>query len=217
MAAARRRRPAACRSKRRLVRAPIVLLIGAALLCLGWAESWDAIRAAAGTVHAIRADFVQEKHLPMLTRPLISHGRLFYRHPDSLRWEYLEPVHSVLLMHDGEAQRFVTVDGKLVADAGMRLQAMQFVMPEISGWLGGEFEDNPLFAATLEDGGIIRLEPRDAGMAQVIQRIELTLADQPGIIRSVRIYESENAFTTMIFSNTVVNPQLDPSIFREAG
>ena len=216
MAAIRRGLPAMpVGPRRRTWRALVVGLAVSALLCLGWADSWDAIRAAAANVHAIRADFVQEKHLPMLAHPLISHGKLYYQRPDSLRWEYTEPVRSVLLMHAGEARRFVAVDGKLVPDAGMRLEAMQFVMPEISGWLGGRFQDNAMFAATLEAGNRIQLVPRDAGMAKVIQRIELTLADQPGVIKTVRIFESEDAYTTMTFVNTTVNPQLDPRIFSE--
>ncbi|MBC2712346.1 MAG: outer membrane lipoprotein carrier protein LolA [Desulfosarcina sp.] len=179
------------------------LLLIAATFCPGWADTWESIRAAAGNVDAISADFVQEKHLPILARPLVSKGRLFYRRPDSLRWEYTSPVKSVLLMHDGDARRFVQSDQGLVEDASVRLQAMQFVMPEISGWLGGRFQDNPLFDASLHGTNKILLVPKDAGMARFIQRIELFMSDRPGVIEKVMIFESEDAFTRMVFSNTV--------------
>ena len=188
----------------------------AAGLCLGWADTWDGIRAAAGNVDAISADFVQEKHLPILAKPLVSRGRLFYRRPDALRWEYTSPVKSVLLMHDGDARRFVQSDQELVEDASVRLQAMQFVMPEISGWLGGRFQDNPLFDASLHGANKILLVPKDAGMARFIQRIELLLSDRPGVIEQVLIFESDDAFTRMVFRNTQVNPALDDRLFREA-
>ena len=191
-------------------------LLIAAGLCLGWADTWDGIRAAAGNVDAISADFVQEKHLPILAKPLVSRGRLFYRRPDALRWEYTSPVKSVLLMHDGDARRFVQSDQGLVEDASVRLQAMQFVMPEISGWLGGRFQDNPLFDASLHGANKILLVPKDAGMARFIQRIELLLSDRPGVIEQVLIFESDDAFTRMVFRNTQVNPALDDRLFREA-
>ena len=192
------------------------VLIMALCLCLGWAETWEGIRAAAANVHAISADFTQEKHLPILAKPLISKGRLYYRRPDSLRWEYTSPVKSVLLMHDGEARRFVQTDRGLVEDAGVRLQAMQFVMPEISKWLSGRFQDNPLFKASLKPPNRILLVPTDAGMKRFIQRIELVLADRPGVIEEVLIYEGRDAYTRMVFSHTKVNPRLDDRLFREA-
>ncbi|MCB2145516.1 MAG: outer membrane lipoprotein carrier protein LolA [Deltaproteobacteria bacterium] len=191
-------------------------LVMAAVLCLGWAETWEGIRAAAKGVDSISADFVQEKHLPILAAPLVSTGRLLYRRPDSLRWEYTSPVKNILLMHDGTARRFAQSDQGLVEDASVHMQAMQFVMPEISGWLGGRFEGNPLFDASLDGANKIQLVPKDAGMARFIQRIELLMSDRPGVIEEVVIFESDEAFTRMVFINTQVNPAIDDRLFQEA-
>jgi outer membrane lipoprotein-sorting protein len=189
-------------------------MIVSACLCIGWADSWESIRAAADSVDAVSADFVQEKHLPILARPLVSKGKLAYRRPDSLRWEYVTPVKSILVLHEGNAQRLVQTDRGMVADDSVRLQAMQFVMPEIGAWLSGRFEDNSLFTATLLPDRRISLQPQDAGMARFIQRIELQLADRPGEIEQVTIFEGEEAFTRMVFSQTRINPDLDDRLFR---
>ncbi|BBO75357.1 hypothetical protein DSCW_27740 [Desulfosarcina widdelii] len=193
----------------------MLLLILSAGLCLGWADSWEGIRAAAEDVNSISADFVQEKHLPILAKPLVSNGRFVYRRPDSLRWEYFSPVKSVLLMVDGKARRFVESEQGLVEDAGARMQAMQFVMPEIGGWLSGRFEDNPMFDARLEENGRIVLIPKDEGMARFIQRIELLLSEQPGVIEQVLIFEGEKAYTRMQFTDIQVNPVIEDRLFRE--
>ena len=74
-----------------------MLLIGASMLCLGWADSFEGIQAAAGNVTSLQSRFVQEKHLPILTRPLVAKGNFVFQGPDSLRWEYETPVRSVLL------------------------------------------------------------------------------------------------------------------------
>lgn len=190
-------------------------LVMVASLGLGWADSWESIRNAASRVDSISADFVQEKHLPILTKPLISKGRLLYRRPDALRWEYTSPVKSVLLMHGGDARRFIQSDRGLVEDVSVRLQAMQFVMPEISGWLCGRFQGNPMFDAKLTGINTIVLVPKDPGMARFIQRIELLMSDRPGVIEQVLIFESDDAFTRMAFSNTQVNPALDDRLFQE--
>lgn len=192
-------------------------MLMAAGLCLGWADSFDGIRAAAAKVMAVQADFVQEKHLPILAKPLVSSGRLYYRRPDALRWEYIAPVKSVLIMDDGNAKRFVESEqGGLVADSSVRMQAMQVVMPEIRGWLSGRFQDNPLFDASLSDGNRILMVPKDEGLQRFIQRIELVMAGTPGVIQEVLIFESAEAFTRMVFSNTRVNPVLDDRLFQDA-
>jgi hypothetical protein len=194
----------------------IVLAISAALLSLGWTSSWDSIRAAADAVKTVEADFTQEKHLPILKKPLISTGRFAYQSPGNLRWEYLQPVHSILLMYHGETRRFLESEGQLVPDHSAGLAAMSVVMDQITAWLKGRFDDNPMFAAELTNGGKIVLTPTAAGMAEMIDRIELQLADQPGAIDTVTIYEGEAAFTRPIFRNLRLNPQLEKTLFTEA-
>jgi outer membrane lipoprotein-sorting protein len=185
-----------------------------ALFCLGWADSWESLRAAATTVASVQADFVQEKHLPILAKPLLSKGVFYYQGPGSLRWEYRAPVQSIMVLHAGRIRRLVAGASGWTEESGPGLAGMQVVMAEISQWLAGRFDTNPMFEARLEPGRRILMIPREEALRQVIQRIELNLADQPGVMQSVVIYESEDAFTRMTFSNTVLNAKIDEAIFR---
>lgn len=186
-----------------------------ALLCVGWADSWEEIRAAAETVTAIQADFVQEKHLPILAKPLVSKGRFYFRTPRSLRWEYLAPLQSILIMHEGRTTRWVADPSGWRAERGPGLEAMQVVLQEISLWLSGRFEDNPSFEARLTAERRIVLTPREAAFEELIQRIELQLGAQPGTIETVEIHEGPQAFTRLIFDGTQLNPDLKAAIFKE--
>jgi hypothetical protein len=73
-----------------------------------------------------------------------------------------------------------------------------------------------MFAAELAKGGKIVLTPTAAGMAEMIDRIELQLADRAGAIDTVTIHEGEDAFTRLIFRNQRLNPQLAERLFQEA-
>jgi outer membrane lipoprotein-sorting protein len=190
--------------------------MASAVFGLGWTSSWDSIQAAADGVKTVQADFTQEKHLPILKKPLISTGRFAYQSPGNLRWEYVRPVRSILLMHDGETRRFLESEGRLVPDRSAGLAAMSVVMDQITAWLRGRFDDNPMFAAQLAEGGKIVLIPTAEGMAKLIRRIELQLAVAPGAIDTVTIYEDEAAFTRLIFRNLRLNPELTEALFREA-
>jgi hypothetical protein len=193
----------------------ITLLLAAACFLIGWTDSWEDIRKAAEGVKSIKAEFVQEKHMKILKKPLIARGVFFYQLPDSLRWEYATPFKSVLLMHAGQIRRFIQGQDGLIEDSGASLEMMRFVLQEIPLWLSGRFDTNPNFKAALKDGNRIELLPDSAAMTGIIDRIELLLADTPGIIDTVTIYESKDTFTRFLFRNVEMHAVLTDSLFQE--
>ena len=189
------------------------ILVLAAFACLGWAESWEAIRQNSGNITSITADFTQEKHLKILARPLISQGIFVFQAPDSLRWEYTTPVKSLLLMHKGRMRKFVQQNNKLVESQTPGMDAMVVVSREISQWLAGNFADNPTFDAELQPGRMIILTPKNKGLAQLISKIELQLAETPGLMESVSIFEGKDSFTKLVFSHAVLNTKIPETRF----
>ena len=193
----------------------IFILIAASCLTIGWADNWDQIKNAAGQVNTVRCDFIQEKHMKIFANPLVSKGVLYFKVPGSLRWEYISPIRSILLMHNGKTKRFIMRKGGFIEDSSANLQAMGFVLKEITMWLNGRFDENPQFTATLEAGHKILLLPKEKSFSMMIQKIELILSDRPGIIKSVIIYESDNSFTKLVFKKSILNDKIDDSMFRK--
>jgi len=193
----------------------IFLLIAGSCLTIGWADNWDQIKNAAGQVNTVRCDFIQEKHLKILASPLVSKGVLYFKVPGSLRWEYISPVRSILLMHNGKTKRFIMRKDDFIEDSSANLQAMGFVLKEITMWLNGRFDENPQFTAILKAGHKIVLLPKEKSFSLMIQKIELMLSNRPGIIKSVTIFENENSFTKLFFKKSILNGKIDDSMFRK--
>jgi len=185
-------------------------------MTVSWAQGgdWDQIRAKAGDIQTINAQFVQEKHLEILIRPLISKGAFYFRAPGSLRWEYKSPIKSILLMHDGRVRRYIGSENGFKEDAGPGLQGMEMVLQEITRWLKGEFTDNPDYHASLEGNNKIVMVPKNKAFAKIIQRIEILLSDRPGVIETVTIYEGETSFTRIRFQNVKINEGLVDTLFE---
>ncbi len=190
-----------------------MLVLAAAVTAYGGTDTLASLRASAGVIRSVQADFVQEKHLKMLAEPLVSRGEIDYRAPDALRWEYRTPIRSILLTMGGKTRRYIESDGKLTEATDVGFDAMPMIMQEISNWMRGRFDDNPMFAATLEPHRRIRLTPRNPGMARIIQEIDLFLSDRPGVIDSVVIHESKDSYTRLVFSNTVINKPIPDAVF----
>lgn len=164
-------------------------------------------------LQSIQADFTQEKHLKILSQPIISTGTFTFQRPQSLRWEYISPIRSILLMHGGEVKKFVERDGRLVEDQGMQFGSMLVVLTEISNWLDGRFTENNMFRVVRSSDQTILLTPKNQDLAGVISRIELTLADQQGNLDGITIFEGPDSYTKMRFSNRRLNRDVPISVF----
>jgi outer membrane lipoprotein-sorting protein len=193
----------------------IIILLIASYLCVGWADTLVGIQDKAGEIKSVTANFIQEKHLKILSKPLISKGIFYYQSPQSLRWEYTSPFRSILLIHNGNIKRYIKGNDGFIQDSGVELQAMQVVLQEITLWMRGRFNDNPNFNAVLEPGPKIVLTPKEKSFAAIIQRIELMLSNQPGIIETVQIYENDTSYTKFIFNNVRLNKPLKDSLFQD--
>jgi outer membrane lipoprotein-sorting protein len=156
-------------------------------------------------VESVQASFTQEKQLPILSRPILSKGQFVFKAPASLRWEYFSPIHTVLLMDDGQISKFVERNGSFIEEHGMGVDAMHIVLSEITGWLDGEITDTPTFQVQSKEDDLIILTPRKAELVKIISRIELKLLDQSGIMESVTLYEGPGSLTRMVFSGAVLN------------
>jgi outer membrane lipoprotein-sorting protein len=191
------------------------MLIIALLGCLGWADTLEDLRSKTDKIASVQASFVQEKHLKILSKPLISKGVMYYKAPSSLRWEYKEPFKSVLLMKNSHAKRFYNNGDGFKEEHGTNMPSMQMVMGQITQWLSGNFKDDPMFEAKMRAGRKIILTPKEKSLADIIAHIDLNLSNTPGIIDSVLIHEGPDARTRMDFSRTVINPSLADEIFEK--
>jgi outer membrane lipoprotein-sorting protein len=191
-------------------------LLFTSFFSLGWGRSMEEIRVAAEEVKTVSADFVQEKHMKILARPLISRGRFLYAAPGSLRWQYEAPMKSLLVTHEGRTARYGFERGRWVEENAFDTQAMQVITEQIAGWLGGRFGESDLFSARLTSGRRIVLVPKKDAFSRFIQRIEIQLSETPGVIDSVVLVEADEAFTRIRFSRVRINEPVDPADFKVA-
>ncbi len=187
-----------------------------------YADEWEEIQNAANTIKSISAKFTQEKHMKILIRPLVSEGRFFFAVPSFLRWEYLSPVRSILLVQNSRVKSYIEGRNGLIEDTKSKAQVMEIVTQEITAWMNGRFHDDPNFNASLITGDMagnpdkILLTPKEKSFTKIISSIELAVSRKEGTIKSVRINESQDSYTLIKFSEILHNSNIDEKLFREA-
>lgn len=193
----------------------ISFLISVICLCLtGWADTLDDVKRELAKVQSLEAQFVQKKTTPILAKPLVSEGRMYFQAPARMKWEYTSPVKDVLIVNQGKTVHYsIDKNGNKKADNSSMTRGMVF--QEITGWMKGNFESRH-FRAALKQGNrkVIVLTPREKSIAEFIRRIEMSLSDKPGIMSSIKIYEKENTVTLLEFRNAELNKKIDEAVFR---
>jgi outer membrane lipoprotein carrier protein len=180
----------------------------------GQDRDWSRLRKAAENTRSLCAVFTQEKHLPILSAPLISRGRLFYGAPGSVRWEYMSPVKSVMLMNGDTAQVFQFSNGSWTEDFTGGVEVRHMVLSEIREWLKGRFDRAGTFTPSLSAGPPMKvtlLPGRD--LKDFLTRIELVFDSTPGVIRRVEIFEPGQGRTCIHFEDVRINTELPSGIF----
>ncbi|MBN1381803.1 MAG: outer membrane lipoprotein carrier protein LolA [Deltaproteobacteria bacterium] len=179
------------------------------------ADDFETLRQSAQNIKSLSADFVQEKHLKILANPITSKGRLYFKAPRSIRWEYLTPIKSLTLMNDNGVAVYSWLEDKWVLDRAQS-DARGIVMDEINNWFSGRFDENPAFSHTVKPGPkpLVILTPKE-GVKNFISLIVLTLSDANGLVTGVEIFESGDNRTTIDFINEKLNTDFPESLFEE--
>lgn len=201
--------------KKRLFLGAATVLMAAMISVGANAASLADIQEAAGAIRSISADFIQEKHMKILVKPLVSKGIIRFQSPDALRFEYREPIKNILIMQGKSVSRYIQKDDSFVRDNGAAMGAMTVVMDEISQWLKGDFNTN-VFDAAIEEApepGRIILKPKDKAMTSFIQDIVLVLSERPGVFKEVIIRENQNSYTRLRFEEVALNKDITPDVF----
>ena len=195
----------------------VLLLVLLMALPAAGADDFDRLRRDASRISSLSADFVQKKSMKILSKPLVSTGKFFYAAPDSIRWEYVKPIRSIVISEKGTSKRYIASGGKMIEDKTGGAQAMKIVLDEVAGGMKGKFSANPSFAASVREGPetVIVLTPTGKNTAGMIEKIEITVSRKDAVVKTVRIVEGAAAETRIDFLRTAVNPALPPGTFQD--
>jgi outer membrane lipoprotein-sorting protein len=180
------------------------------------AQDWTSLKEASRNIRSVKADFLQKRYLQILTKPLLSEGRLFLYAPDSLRWEYLSPLRSVMLQKGNTIQIYNFSEGVWKPEVAQAVEARRMVLAEISQWFQGRFDESKAFKHVYSPGPPARvmMVPGE-GINRFIHWIEIVLSVRPGVIDRVEIEESGGSRTSIEFRNVEINSSFSPEVFEK--
>jgi len=166
---------------------------------------------ASAEVRTLKAHFVQEKHVTIVRDVLRSSGTFLLDKNGRIAWVVADPEPiRVVIRKDG-----VFAGGKAIAGEGAA--ASVSALPMVEGMSGIFAGLSPKTAEVFDVKSLgedrLRLEPRAKELARWIAAIEITLDAKTKTPARVKLEEPGGDVTDIVFSDVVVNPQLDDAAF----
>jgi len=167
---------------------------------------------------SIRAKFVQEHRLVMFDDVLQSEGMLYYQQPGRIRWEFIAPYRSLtILLENGAVEKFDVVAGRPVRVETGSQKVLAEVLTQIMNWQRGNLLSAAEgFRLVLYPGSGYKLVmiPEAKGMANIFSRLEFEIAKESFLVNSVCLWENENDYTLIRFSDQQVDGELAADVFN---
>jgi outer membrane lipoprotein-sorting protein len=165
------------------------------------------------TTKTIYSDFTQYKHLDFLSNNIVSKGKLAFKTPNLVKWEYTEPYNYTVLFKNETL--FINDEGKKnQVDMGSNKLFKELNNLIINSIKGDMFDDNA-FEITFykqDKNSEVHFIPKDKKSSKYINAFQLTF-NVKGDVIEVKMIEPSGDFTKIVFTNKELNKPLADAIF----
>jgi len=170
----------------------------------------------ADDIKTMSGDFVQVKYIQMMQAEAVSAGKLYFKSPEILKWEYYKPYNYQMLFKDG--QLYVDDEGDKTVTNLKSNKLFEKLVSLISGSVNGKLladtENFDITYVRINADRMVVLVPRDAMLRQMFAQIILRFNRQ-NLVDTVKLVEDSGDFTEIHFKNITINKQIDPKVFKE--
>jgi len=174
------------------------------------------ITQAAGDMHAMQCDFTQVKESSFLDEKITLEGKVYYKKPNKIRFEYTKPNAYVIAM-DGQNMSMTSGGQKTTIPANQSKLFSEISRVMVSGVSGSGLVDSPDFDTQLSIGNTdykVVLTPKKKEVRDLFSAIQLFVGKSDHRIRSVELIEKGGDKTTINLRNLSVNTAINDEIFR---
>lgn len=174
------------------------------------------INQAGAQMQTLECDFVQVKHLSMLSEDMVSYGKMYYSQPDKLRWEYTKPYEytfilsgNQVMLNNSSRTDIIDVDKNKMFKEITRLMSSCIV--------GKCLSDEKDFKSTISDEGkewVATLIPLKRDLKQMWTKLVLHFDVKNKSVTTVKMYETSGDCTEITLKNVKQNLPVNDAVFK---
>ncbi len=164
--------------------------------------------------NTISADFIQIKHLDFLTNDIETIGKMAFKKPNWVKWEYTEPyVYSVIfkenliLINDGGTKSDVKI-----SSSKLFKKLNDLIVNSVTGDMFDE-EDFNISYFKKDTSYKVIFTSKDKKLANLIETFVIYFQKENGAVMEVKMIEPSQDYTKIVFSNRIENTILSDEVF----
>lgn len=173
------------------------------------------INKAASGLKSMNCSFTQTKYLSLLSDKMVSQGKMYYKQPNKLRWEYTSP-YQYLFIFNGTKVYVGNKSRKDIIDTQSNKIFKEVARIMMSTVTGTALSNSSDFSVDVADGNAIwkvTLVPKKKEMKKMFTKIELSFNKPDLMIAEINIYEKNNDRTNIRLKNITKNVTVNESLF----
>lgn len=160
-------------------------------------------------ISTIKTDFIQSKHLAFLTNDIESSGKMLFKAPNYLKWEYSQPFqYSIEFKND---KVLIDDQGKKSSIDVGNSKVFEKINKMIVGSVSGQMFDEKEFDISyykVPQGVLVKLVSITE-MKKYIKEVNLLFPTASYTVSEVKLIESSDDYTLIQFKNKQHNVNLD--------
>ena len=161
-------------------------------------------------IKTLSTDFIQYKHMDFLSKDIETSGKMIFKEPNTLLWQYKKPYSYSIVFKNGKI--IINDEGKKsTVDVG-NSKLFGKINKLIVGSVSGDLFDDEAFAITYfktKEKNITKFIPKDSTLKKYIKQIELTFDKEEATVLQVKLIESSSDYTRIVLKNKVINSKID--------
>lgn len=164
-------------------------------------------------IKSLKTDFVQYKHMDFLSKDIETSGKMVFKAPNLLNWQYTKPYQYSIVFKNNKI--YINDQGnKSTVDAKSKM--FEKINKLIVGSVSGNMFDDNEFTITYfktKDYNIAKLFPKTATIKKYIKEVNLFFPENESTVTQVKLIEPSGDYTKIVFKNKQVNAKIDDSAF----
>jgi len=173
------------------------------------------ITQASNAMRTMQCDFTQEQELSFMNDKVVSEGKMYYKQPNKIRWEYTKPLAYVFAM-DGTNIFMDAGNNQTTVRANSSKLFSSISDIIVGGVSGAGLIDSPDFTARFSVGSndyAVTLIPLKKEVQDLFDQIQLFVNKSDSRIQKVELAQKGGDKTLILLKNMQTNVTLNDEIF----
>jgi outer membrane lipoprotein carrier protein len=165
---------------------------------------------------SLESDFVQIKHLDVLSEDIESNGKLVYKASNKLRWEYTTPLEYLIILKDGKVS--IKDEGKVSSYDLSGNKTFQKINEMMIGSIQGDLLVNEAdYTYEFKESStsyLVVMHPKQKKVQEFMKSINIYFSKKDYSVEQVKMLEQSGDYTLMKFKNKKTNASISDKTFN---